>query len=288
MNNLIGIYEKALPKNFTWQQRLDAAKAAGFDFVEISVDETDDRLARLDMSKNERLDLVKTILDSGLRIPSMCLSGHRRFPFGSRDAATREKAREIMRKAIDLSLDLGIRNIQLAGYDVYYEDHDEGTEQRFLEGLDWATSLAAARQVMLSVEIMDTSFLNSISKWMWWAGRIRSPWFTVYPDIGNLTAWNNEVEKELEIGFERISAIHLKETKKVGPDSPGQFRDMFFGEGDVDFHGAFKTLKQLGYRGAFVLEIWGEKDTPENAVKKAGDALVWMKRCMDEAGFGKE
>jgi hexulose-6-phosphate isomerase len=31
-----------------------------------------------------------------------------------------------MSKAIRLARDLGIRTIQLAGYDVYYEAHDEG------------------------------------------------------------------------------------------------------------------------------------------------------------------
>jgi hexulose-6-phosphate isomerase len=56
------------------------------------------------------------------------------FPFGSRDEAVRERAREIMTKAIRLARDLGIRTIQLAGYDVYYEEHDEGTQQRLPKG----------------------------------------------------------------------------------------------------------------------------------------------------------
>ncbi|NYY79104.1 hypothetical protein DMI66_14020 [Escherichia coli] len=87
------------------------------------------------------------------------------FSFGSRDDAVRQRAREIMSKAIRPARDLGIRTIQLAGYDVYYEDHDESTQQRFAEGLAWAVEQAAASQVMLAVEIMDTAFMNSISKW---------------------------------------------------------------------------------------------------------------------------
>ncbi|MCQ8865442.1 TIM barrel protein, partial [Escherichia coli] len=67
----------------------------------------------------------------------------------------RQPARQSMSKAIRLARDLGIRTIQLAGYDVYYEDHDEGTQQRFAEGLAWAVEQAAASQVMLAVEIMD-------------------------------------------------------------------------------------------------------------------------------------
>ncbi len=286
MNNPIGIYEKALPKNMSWAERLAAARTAGYDFVEMSIDESDERLARLDMPRSERLDLVKTVLDSGLRIPSVCLSGHRRFPFGGRDAAVRERARDMMRKAIDLCLDLGIRNIQLAGYDVYYEEHDAGTEERFLEGMEWSAALAAARQVMLSMEIMDTPFMNSVSKWKWWDKRIQSPWFTVYPDVGNLTAWNNDVAKELDIGIDRIAALHLKETRKVTRDFPGLFRDMAFGDGEVDFVLVFKTLKRLNYRGAFLVEMWTEKAA--DPVGETARALRWLKTRMAEAGWPVE
>ena len=61
----IGIYEKATPKHFTWLERLNFAKELGFDFVELSIDESDERLARLDWSKKERLELVKAIFETG-------------------------------------------------------------------------------------------------------------------------------------------------------------------------------------------------------------------------------
>ena len=51
---LLGIYEKALPKGITWRKRLMMAKELGFDFVEISIDETDERLSRLDWTQDER------------------------------------------------------------------------------------------------------------------------------------------------------------------------------------------------------------------------------------------
>ena len=92
----LGIYEKALPKTLTWPERLVLAKSCGFDFVEMSVDETDERLSRLEWSTTQRASLVEAMLETGVSIPSMCLSAHRRFPFGSRDETVRERAREIM------------------------------------------------------------------------------------------------------------------------------------------------------------------------------------------------
>ncbi|MEN5018495.1 L-ribulose-5-phosphate 3-epimerase [Erwinia sp. Eh17-17] len=279
----LGIYEKALPAHLSWPERLALAKACGFDFVEMSVDETDLRLSRLQWSKEQRLSLVNAMMETGVTIPSMCLSGHRRFPFGSRDPATRQQAYTLMEQAIQLAKDVGIRTIQLAGYDVYYEPHDEGTVARFAEGLAWAVDRAAAAQVMLAVEIMDTEFINAISKWKLWDKQQASPWFTVYPDVGNLTAWGNDVAAELALGIDRIAAIHLKDTQPVTASSPGQFRDVPFGEGCVDFVGVFRTLKQLNYRGAFLIEMWTEK--AEEPVAEIVQARRWIEQKMKEGGL---
>jgi hexulose-6-phosphate isomerase len=213
----------------------------------------------------------------------MCLSGHRRFPFGSHDPEVAARARDIMAKAIGLARDCGIRTVQLAGYDVYYEEQDAGTLTRFEDGLQWAVERAAAAQVMLAVEIMDTPFINSITKWKAWEERIRSPWFAVYPDIGNLSAWGNDVAAELGLGIDRIAAIHLKETRPVTADFPGAFRDVPFGEGSVDFVGVFRRLKELGYRGAFLIEMWtGKADAP---VAELIGARRFMEARMQEADF---
>lgn len=279
----LGIYEKALPKHLTWPERLALAKACGFDFVEMSVDESDERLARLSWSKEQRLSLVSAMLETGISIPSMCLSGHRRFPFGSHDDALRQRAFEMMEQAIQLAKDVGIRTIQLAGYDVYYEPQDESTLARFTEGMQWAVERAAAAQVMLAVEIMDTAFMNSISKWKTWDACLASPWFTVYPDVGNLSAWGNDVVQELALGIDRIAAIHLKDTYPVTDSSPGQFRDVPFGEGCVDFVAVFRTLKQLNYRGAFLIEMWTEK--AEEPVAEIVQARRWIEQKMQQGGM---
>ena len=281
--NPLGIYEKALPAFLNWRQRLTLAKECGFDFVEMSIDETDARLKRLDWSIEERKQIAQAVLETGIRIPTMCLSGHRRFPFGSHDESLREQARVIMDKAIGLAQDVGIRTIQLAGYDVYYEDQDESTLHHFEEGLKWAVQRAAAAQVMLAVEIMDTPFMNSISKWLVWEERIRSPWFTVYPDVGNLTAWGNDVDSELQRGIDKIAAIHLKDTLSVTPDFPGKFRDVPFGDGGVDFVGVFRSLKKLNYRGTFLIEMWTENASDPRA--ELVNARQWIESRMREGGW---
>ena len=55
----LGLYEKAMPGDLNWKEKMLAAKEAGFDFIEISIDETEEKLKRLDMGKQERLELVQ-------------------------------------------------------------------------------------------------------------------------------------------------------------------------------------------------------------------------------------
>lgn len=56
----LGLYEKALPVDLSWEEKLKVAKESGYDFLEMSIDETEEKMARLDMSEIERLQLFCT------------------------------------------------------------------------------------------------------------------------------------------------------------------------------------------------------------------------------------
>lgn len=249
----IGLYEKAMPKTMNWEEKLLCAKECGYDFVEISIDETDDKLARLDWSAEERLDLIRIMQKTGVPLRSMCLSGHRKYPFGSADPAVRERSMEIMEKAIVLADDLGIRIIQLAGYDVYYEQGTEQSERLFRENLKKATLMAAARGVVLGFETMETEFMNTTEKAMKYVNIVNNPYLGVYPDSGNLTnaavTYHTSVLDDLETGRDHIFALHLKETV------PGKFREIPFLTGHVDFESVIAKAWDLGIR-RFVTEMW--------------------------------
>jgi L-ribulose-5-phosphate 3-epimerase len=273
----LGIYEKALPAGECWLERLQLAQKLEFDFVEMSVDETDLRLSRLDWSREERLKLVNAVAETGVRVPSMCLSAHRRFPLGSEDDVIRDQGLEIMRKAITFAQDVGIRVIQLAGYDVYYQKANDETRRRFREGLKESVDMASRAQVTLAMEIMDYPLMNSISKALGYAHYLNNPWFQLYPDIGNLSAWDNDVQMELQAGRGHIVAVHVKDTL------PGVFKNVPFGTGVVDFEQCFRTLKQSGYCGPYLIEMWSEtSDDPLAEVAKARD---WVRERMARAGL---
>lgn len=283
--NPLGIYEKAIPNDFSWKEKMQTAKAAGFDYIEISVDESDERLARLDWSDQEIEEIRSYMEETGIVIPTMCLSGHRRFPFGSKDKATRARAFEIMEKGILLAQKLGVRCIQLATYDVYYEESDEETKALFLDGMKKSVEMASRAGVILAMEIMDTPFVGTILRAMHYIKEIPSPYFKIYPDMGNLTQFSSDVESEFELGIAQTAAIHVKETK------PGVFKNVPFGEGTVRFTDIFKKLKELNYTGMFLIEMWADnsrKQTMEEAVKTIKDARLFVEDKMKKAGMKLE
>lgn len=252
-NYHIGLYEKAMPSSLNWEEKLKCAKDCGYDFVEISIDETDARLARLEWTAQERAQLRETMQKIGVPIRSMCLSGHRKYPFGASDPAVRQRSLEIMEKAIQLSDDLGIRVIQLAGYDVYYEEGSEQTRKDFADNLKKAVEMAAVHGVVLGFETMETEFMNTVAKSMKYVNLIDNPYLGVYPDVGNLTnaakTYGTSVLDDLETGRGHLVAIHLKETV------PGKFREIPFLTGHVDFPAVIRKGWQLGVR-RFVTEMW--------------------------------
>ncbi len=205
------------------------------------------------MSKGDRKALVELMFKYGVEIRTMCLSGHRKYPLGSLDEKIRNKGMEIMENAIELADDLGIKIIQLAGYDVYYEEGNEVTRKHFKENLKKAVEMAASKGVILAFETMETEFMNTVGKAMTFVKEINSPYLQIYPDCGNVTnaalEYGLTPSEDFESGKGHIAAVHLKETV------PGKFREVTFGKGHVNFEEIIKKSWDLGVR-KFTVEFW--------------------------------
>ena len=272
----LGLYEKAMPNSMELSEKLVTAKRLGYDFVELSIDETDAKLSRLDWSREERLSVVKAMYEAELPFRSICLSGHRKYPLGSPDPATEKRGMEIMEKAIELADDLGIRIIQLAGYDVYYEEGNADTKKRFAENILRSTELAARHGVVMGFETMENDFMNTVEKAMEYVRLADSPYLNVYPDLGNITnaakTYGTSVDDDIRSGKGHLCAMHLKETV------PGVFREVPFGTGHVDFESGIKTAFDCGVR-RFVTEMWDIGDGRwEQSIK---DAVAMLKPILD-------
>ena len=258
MDYSLGLYEKAIPVGFDFPKMFSIARENGFDRLEISVDETDWRLERLDWDASKQRELGQVSRAMGTPLLTMCLSGHRKYPFGSHDEETRRRSMDIMEKAIRFADNAGISIIQLAGYDVYYEEGDDDTRRWFSENLAKAANMAAESGVVLAFETMETPFMDTVEKSMKYVNEVGSPWLGVYPDIGNLknaaVLYGTDVVEDMMLGEGHIFAVHLKETK------PGLYRDMNFGQedGHTEYERCIEASLKMGVR-MFTGEFWYQK-----------------------------
>jgi L-ribulose-5-phosphate 3-epimerase len=273
----VGIYEKALPVDLSWEQRLETASSAGYDFVEISIDESEERLARLDWSHSERANLRNAINNTGVQVLTMGVSGLRKFPLGSASIDIREKAVEIFIKAIELASDIGVKIIQVIGYDVFYETSDESTQRWFLEGLRKGAQRAGEIGVMLGLENADAEYVNSVEKVMHLVRKVNSPWFNVYPDMGNLAASGYDPVSQLRLAEGHIVAIHVKDA------TPGVYRGVVFESGEVPFKSVFQTLAEIGFWGPMVVEMWEQLQTDSDSINLAFQARKMVDQLISSA-----
>jgi L-ribulose-5-phosphate 3-epimerase len=273
----VGLYEKALPPELSWEERLAAAGQAGYDFIDISIDETDDRLGRLDWSASERAALRHSIANTGVRVSTMCLSAHRKYPLGSHDPEIRRQGQELMYKAIEFAVDIGLRVVQVMAYDVFYEPSDEETQANFVEGLALGAQMAGQAGVMLGVENLDTPFVENATQGLALIHEINSPWLQLYLDMGNLAAAGYYPPDELRLAKDNLLGIHVKDA------APKVIRGIPFGEGIVPFRETFKTLAEIGFWGMLGVEMWGYMHPDEDPIEHAAAARRFVDGLVAEA-----
>lgn len=272
----IGLYEKALPADLPWEVRLETAAKAGYDYVEISIDESESRLARLDWTPSEQMAFQTAMAKTGVPVMTMCLSAHRKYPLGSVDPQIREHGLVILRKAIEFAARFGLRIIQVNGYDEFYGPSNERTQERFISGLRKGIEWAGREGIMLGLENVDTPFVDSMGKASRVVKRLASPWFNLYPDMGNLLAAGYDPASELKLVKSHLVALHVKDAK------PGIVRGVPFEQGSVPFKKVFRELNEIGFSGPLTVEMWAHLAKDDSPLLSIRTARSFVKRMIDE------
>ena len=248
----LGLYEKAMP-NLSWKEMLLLAKNSGFDFVELSIDASEERIARIRSTPLERRALHSLTEEIGIPFGTLNASALTKYSLGNDDVSLCSRGMEIAYGCIELAVDLGIRVVMIPGYDVYYGVSTKDTAERFLVNVTQLTAAASSAGVQLGFETMENDFMNTVEKAMRMISKVGSNYLQIYPDIGNMTnaavLCGGDPLADLWCGKGHLVGLHLKET------CPGRFREVPFGHGHVDFPGTIRTAWELGIR-RFVTEFW--------------------------------
>lgn len=256
----IGVYEKALVPFRSWQDCFEQVSAAGFDFLELAVDEDPDRIDRLNWSASMRSEVTRAARRCGVGVGTVMLSAHRSYPLGSADREVRARARRMLLDAVALAADVGAPLVQVAGYFVFSGPRSADARGWFVDGMRMGAAAARQRGVTLAIENMDGRDVVSIADGLSLLLEIgNDAGVLLYPDIGNLAANGLDVCAELQRAAGMMAAVQLKDTL------PGVFRRVAFGEGVVPFAAALATLDRIGFDGPLSIEMWNDAGDPSAA-----------------------
>lgn len=162
-------------------------------------------------------------------------------------------------------------------YDLFYETSDDDTQRRYLEGLKKGAQRASSVGVMLGLENVDVEFVNSVEKAMGLVRAVNSPWFNIYPDMGNLIAAGEDPVNQLRLAEGHIVAIHVKDAV------PGVYRGVAFESGTVPLKDVFRTLAEIGFWGPMVVEMWAHMQPGGNALEPAIQARKLVDKLISSA-----
>ena len=249
----IGLYEKAMRNTLSWSEKLGCAKECGYDYMEMCIDATDEKINRIFMNTAEKKEIMEAVFQAGLPIGSMSVSALTKYALGDPDEEIRKKAMQIAEKSIELAVDLGVRTVMIPGYDIYFGESTIETKKYFLENVKKIAEIAEREGILVGFETMENNFMNTTGKAVKYVNMVDSAYLKIYPDAGNITnaAVENQhdVCEDLSLGKGKLIALHLKETK------PGIFREVPFLTGHVQFEKIINTAWSLGVR-RYVTELW--------------------------------
>ncbi len=246
------------PPQMPIERRCAAAAAAGFDAIELTVDEA----GPLHFDTNRRLLVaMREACDrAGLAVASLASGAfwtvHYADPRPERRALAVERTRTMLRMAETLGTDAILVVPAVVGRAddarprVSYAD----ALHRVLDALLALRHEAEERGVTIALENVWNRFLLSPLEAAELIERINSPRVAWYLDIGNLMPLSYPEDWIAALGH-KIARVHVKDYDLARPGAAG-FCPL--GEGSVDWPAVLAALRRVGYDGPLTYEGPGE------------------------------
>jgi len=249
---------QSFPRN-SWRQEIARAREAGIDFIEWIYDDygatanpisTDEGIAELNALKQQH----------GVAIPALCGDWLMDFPLircTGEECMQRERVlHDLLRRAKRI----GVWRMVLPFVD-NSKIQTEAEKRTVLDILERALPVAEETgiEIHLEADFSPEDFATFMA-------RIPHPMVKVNYDSGNSSGFGYIAHEEFAAYGDRIGSIHIKDRLRQ-PD--GGISTKPLGEGSVDFDDLFASIRTIGYRGGFTLQVARGED---------GDEVNWIKR----------
>lgn len=251
-----GINVWSFSKKYKAKEYIDLSKAYGFQGLELALDEEGE--ISLNSKEEELLHIKKYAEEMNIELPSVASGLYWKYSLTSEDNSTREKAKDIVKKQLEVAATLGantilvvpgavgvdfIPNFKAVNYEVAYNTS--------LESFKELKQYAEQYKVNIGLENVWNKFLLSPLEMKNFIDEIDSPYVGAYVDVGNLV-YTGYPEHWISILNKRIKKIHVKDFKRAVGNING-FVDLF--GGDVNYPEVIQALREIGYDDYLTAEM---------------------------------
>lgn len=236
------------PEN--WFVELNLAKLMGFDSVEWLFDWRD-------WEKNPILydfDIVSACGDyHRITIYSICADYFMKHGFVGKEA---EKSLQVLKQLVSAAQYIGAKVIVIPFLEEF-TIHISSQKREIVENISIILGLCRLYGVKLAFETeLNAEDLKQF------IGSFNSVSVGVCYDIGNATSYGFQCPEDIEFLRKLIFEVHIKD-RKVGSS-----QSVYLGEGDADFDGCFKALKNIGFSGPYILQAFRGQNYLDDAKKQ--------------------
>ena len=241
----------------TLNESFSLAKKAGFEGVEVALDEKNGEIT-LSSTEKDLLEIKKQANDNGIELYSVASGLYWSYFLNDDDEAQRSKAQDIVKKQLEVASVLGCQTILVIPGCVNADfvapgkvmDY-ERCYNRSLESVNKVKDYAKQYKVEIGLENVWNKFLLSPLEMRNFIDAVDSEWVGSYFDVGN-TLYCGYPEHWINALGSRIKKVHFKDYRVQAGGLHG-FVDLL--AGDVNYPAVVEALNGIGYDGWVTAEM---------------------------------
>ncbi len=279
------ISEWAFPADVPMPERMQLAKEAGFEGIEVGLTEDDEEgsqsalgLLCVESYEEGAAKVCQMAEEVGIEIASVATGLHWSYSLTADDEAERAKAMEVTQVLLKAANLVGVDGVLIipgcvhaafipdcpvVPYEVVYERAEAAIKER--------VPLAEELGVSMGLENVWNMFLLSPLEMAWFIDDIGSDRVGIYLDVGNMLL-TGFPEQWIRIMGERIVRVHFKDFKRSVGTLDG-FCELL--EGDVNWLEVMTAFGEVGYDG------WATAEIFPSAAQSTEDHIASISQAMD-------
>ncbi|MCK9860673.1 sugar phosphate isomerase/epimerase family protein [Paenibacillus sp. ATY16] len=251
-----GINIWSFPAGMSIEESIELAKDAGFDGIELSLNETGPLSLE---STTEEVRAIRQFADNtGIELSSLASGLYWDYPPTSENEQVSAKAFDVARKQLEHAAALGVDSVLIVpgavGVDFIPNAPVVPYDRAYDNALAFFTKLAKeaeAVKVAVGIENVWNKFLLSPLEMRGFIDAVGSEYVGSYFDVGNVV-YSGYPEHWISILNKRIKKVHFKDYRRQAGGLHG-FVDLL--AGDVDYPVVIQALEAIGYNDYVTAEM---------------------------------